>query len=120
MKRLNYDVGAGDWKDWLRGFERFALASDMKEQKKKDWLLHYAGPKVQSFYCQAHQGRKNIQQKLNIARRLPSCRTSLPQSKIQVMSGMFFVKCRNVKTSELMHLLCAYVYNRIDVNSAVE
>lgn len=39
-----------DWKNWLRSFELFADASDMANDKKKSWLLHYAGPKVQSIY----------------------------------------------------------------------
>lgn len=41
---------ATDWKNWLRGFELFASASGITYEKKKEWLLHYAGPKVQSIY----------------------------------------------------------------------
>lgn len=41
---------ANDWKNWLRGFELFASASGFTYDKKEKWLLHYAGPKVQSIY----------------------------------------------------------------------
>lgn len=44
------DSCATDWKNWLRGFELFADASGMSNEKKKSWLLHYAGAKVQSIY----------------------------------------------------------------------
>ncbi len=39
--------GAVEWKNWLRGFEIFAEASDITYRTKKNWLLHYAGAKVQ-------------------------------------------------------------------------
>lgn len=44
------DSCATDWKNWVRGFELFADASGMLNEKKKSWLLHYAGVKVQSIY----------------------------------------------------------------------
>lgn len=41
----------GDWKVWLRGFEIFAQANSMKKpQEKLNWMLHYAGVKVQSVF----------------------------------------------------------------------
>lgn len=40
-----------EWKAWLRGFEIFAQANSMKKPEKKlNWMLHYAGEKVQSVY----------------------------------------------------------------------
>lgn len=42
---------AVDWKNWLRSFEIFASANQiLAATLKKDWLLHFAGPKVQSIY----------------------------------------------------------------------
>lgn len=42
---------AVDWSDWLRSFEIFARANQVIAPKlKRDWLLHYASPKVQSIY----------------------------------------------------------------------
>lgn len=42
---------ADDWNDWIRGFEIFARANEIVVPAlKRDWLLHYAGPKVQSIY----------------------------------------------------------------------
>lgn len=46
-----------DWENWLRSFELFADASDMPIEKKKSWLLHYAGPKVQSIYHNLHKSK---------------------------------------------------------------
>lgn len=50
--QFNYSEGscAVDWENWLRGFELFASASGITYDKKIEWLLHYAGPKVQSIY----------------------------------------------------------------------
>lgn len=51
--KFNLDDGncASDWNNWLRGFELFAKANRMEDcTTKKDWLLHYAGPKVQDVY----------------------------------------------------------------------
>lgn len=42
--------GAVEWQNWLRGFEIFAEASHISSESKKNWLLHYAGQKVQSVY----------------------------------------------------------------------
>lgn len=40
-----------DWQNWLRSFEIFARANQIEAAiLKKDWLLHFAGPKVQSIY----------------------------------------------------------------------
>lgn len=40
-----------EWKIWMRQFELFATAqSIIDDEKKKDWLLHFAGPKVQNVY----------------------------------------------------------------------
>lgn len=42
---------AADWKNWLRGFEIYAEANKVKEPSDKlNWMLHYAGPKVQQVY----------------------------------------------------------------------
>lgn len=50
---------ATDWQNWLRGFELFAKANRMEETStKKDWLLHYAGPKVQDVYFNTPQPEK--------------------------------------------------------------
>ncbi|XP_055309417.1 uncharacterized protein K02A2.6-like [Sitodiplosis mosellana] len=41
----------GEWKIWLRGFEIFAQANSMEDAEEKlNWMLHYAGAKVQSVY----------------------------------------------------------------------
>lgn len=40
-----------DWKKWLRGFEIYARANTIEEATDKlNWMLHYAGSKVQSIY----------------------------------------------------------------------
>lgn len=40
-----------DWKKWLRGFEVYAQANSIKKTKDKlNWMLHYAGPKVQEVF----------------------------------------------------------------------
>lgn len=40
-----------DWNNWMRGFEIFASANQIESSTlKRDWLLHYAGPKVQNIY----------------------------------------------------------------------
>lgn len=46
-----------DWKNWLRGFEIHADANKMHEPHDKlNWMLHYAGPKVQKvFYALPEQ-----------------------------------------------------------------
>lgn len=51
-QQFDYKEGSGavEWKTWLRGFEVFTEASDISVRRKKNWLLHYAGPKVQSIY----------------------------------------------------------------------
>lgn len=41
---------ATEWNNWVRSFEIFAAASGIKIDVKRDWLLHYAGPKVQNIY----------------------------------------------------------------------
>lgn len=39
------------WRKWLRSFEVFAKANKMQdEEEKSNWLLHYAGEKVQDVY----------------------------------------------------------------------
>lgn len=39
------------WKTWMRQFELFATAQNIDDvEKKRDWLLHFAGPKVQNVY----------------------------------------------------------------------
>lgn len=49
---FNFKEGSGavEWKNWIRGFGIFADASNISEGSKKNWLLHYAGSKVQSVY----------------------------------------------------------------------
>lgn len=49
---FNFKKGSAavEWKNWLRGFEIFADASNISNGSKKNWLLHYGGPKVQSVY----------------------------------------------------------------------
>lgn len=40
-----------DWKKWLRGFEIYAQANAIKKPKNKlNWMLHYAGNKVQTVF----------------------------------------------------------------------
>lgn len=40
-----------EWKDWLRQFELFVKAQGIEDnEKKKDWLLHFGGPKLQNVY----------------------------------------------------------------------
>lgn len=40
-----------DWKIWLRGFEIYAQANKMnKATEKLNWMLHYAGTKVQTIF----------------------------------------------------------------------
>lgn len=42
---------AVDWQNWVRGFEIFIRANAIKKNTvKRDWLLHYVGPKVQNIY----------------------------------------------------------------------
>lgn len=42
---------AVDWQNWIRGFEIFIKANAIKKNTtKRDWLLHYVGPKVQCIY----------------------------------------------------------------------
>lgn len=63
--------GAVEWKNWIRGFEVFAEASEISYRSMKNWLLHYAGPKIQSIYFnspdmfdknkQRRSGRKEYQ-----------------------------------------------------------
>lgn len=47
---FNEGSGAVEWQNWLRGFEIFADASNISRESKKNWLLHYAGQKLQSVY----------------------------------------------------------------------
>lgn len=40
-----------EWKIWMRQFELFAKAQNTEDdEKKRDWLLHFAGAKVQEIY----------------------------------------------------------------------
>lgn len=40
-----------DWKNWLRSFEIYANANQLSEPNDKlNWMLHYAGPKVQKIF----------------------------------------------------------------------
>lgn len=42
---------AADWHNWIRSFELFLRANEIKKTSlKRDWLLHYAGPKLQNVY----------------------------------------------------------------------
>lgn len=54
QKEFDFKDGncAVDWKNWLRGFELCAMASGIEadKEKKKNWLLHFAGQKVQKIY----------------------------------------------------------------------
>lgn len=50
---VNEDDGncAIDWQNWIRSFELFLDVNEIeKSEKKRDWLLHFAGPKVQEIY----------------------------------------------------------------------
>lgn len=50
---VNEDGGncAVDWQNWIRSFELFLKVNKIrKNEKKRDWLLHLAGPKVQEIY----------------------------------------------------------------------
>lgn len=45
------DNCGNEWKVWLRGFEIFAQANSMNDAREKlNWMLHYAGLKVQTVY----------------------------------------------------------------------
>lgn len=51
---------ANDWKIWLRSFEIYAKASDIKKPDAKlNWLLHYAGSKVQTVFYTLPAESKN-------------------------------------------------------------
>lgn len=53
---------ANDWKIWLRGFEIFAQASKIKKPNAKlNWLLHYAGAKVQTVFYTLPEESKTIE-----------------------------------------------------------
>lgn len=42
---------AVDWQNWIRSFEVFLRANGIQKRSlKRDWLLHYAGQKVQNVY----------------------------------------------------------------------
>lgn len=50
---VNEDEGncAIDWQNWIRSFELFLDVNEIeKSEKRRDWLLHFAGPKVQEIY----------------------------------------------------------------------
>ncbi|KAL7723581.1 hypothetical protein ACLKA6_000418 [Drosophila palustris] len=45
------DDGASEWKNWLRGFDIYAKAMKItKGIEKLNWMLHYAGPKIQAVF----------------------------------------------------------------------
>lgn len=49
-----------DWKNWLRSFGIFAEANKMVEPNDKlNWMLHYAGPKVQQIYYALPEQKDN-------------------------------------------------------------
>lgn len=50
-----------EWRNWLRGFEIYARLNKIKKGKdKRDWLLHFAGPKVQNvFFSLPDEGNKS-------------------------------------------------------------
>lgn len=40
-----------EWRNWLRGYEIYARVNKIKiDQDKLDWMLHFAGPKVQNVF----------------------------------------------------------------------
>lgn len=42
---------AADWQIWIRSFELFLKVNKIENKEiMRDWLLHYAGPKVQDIY----------------------------------------------------------------------
>lgn len=49
-----------DWKNWLRGFEIFVEANKVNDPADKlNWMLHYAGPKVQSVFYSLPEPTEN-------------------------------------------------------------
>ncbi|KAM8714817.1 hypothetical protein ACLKA7_001220 [Drosophila subpalustris] len=45
------DGCASEWKNWLRGFDMYAKAMKItKGIEKLNWMLHYAGPKIQAVF----------------------------------------------------------------------
>lgn len=57
---FNFKEGSGavEWKNWLRGFEILADASNICDGSKKNWLLHDAGSKVQFVYFNKDVGKE--------------------------------------------------------------
>lgn len=53
---------AHEWKKWLRGYEIYAQANGFKKAKDKlNWMLHYAGAKVQDVYYTLPERTERIQ-----------------------------------------------------------
>lgn len=53
---------AHEWKKWLRGYEIYAQANGFKKAKDKlNWMLHYAGAKVQDVYYTLPEKTERIQ-----------------------------------------------------------
>lgn len=54
IEQFNFNVDDGscamEWKIWLRGFELFVKANKIGDDEKHNWLLHFAGAKVQSVF----------------------------------------------------------------------
>ncbi|KAL7739239.1 hypothetical protein ACLKA6_008715 [Drosophila palustris] len=45
------DGCASEWKKWLRGYDIYAKAMNFtKGTEKLNWMLHYAGPKIQAVF----------------------------------------------------------------------
>lgn len=61
---------ATEWKKWLRSFELFATASTIKDEAKHNWLLHYAGPKVQDIYDNLPDSTDNNEKTLKTSGRI--------------------------------------------------
>lgn len=56
------DNCAHDWKKWLRSFEIYAQANALKLAKEKlNWMLHYAGPKVQEVFYTLPEKNDGVQ-----------------------------------------------------------
>lgn len=49
--KSDYGNCAVVWQIWIRGLELFLKVNKIEDKEvKRDWLLHYAGPKVQDIY----------------------------------------------------------------------
>lgn len=89
-----YEYNSGiKWRKWLRAFEVFAKANKMDdEEEKSNWLLHYAGEKVQDVYFNLPETKENEESTEPLVGRYVLRHKSEYEIMVEKLNGFFAPK----------------------------